>query len=171
MIAIFPLPFKIQVAPCFTLMWISPLPTHGHVGIWQSVHAAAYDAQDSPRCKPSCSPYLNVNPEHTNQNITTLEVIFSFSKHITLEVIFSSFLLKATPCTQHSQSHSGQLICPSSIDGRLLMTPAFEALIHSKMVCYTQNHLLYSRIHHLNENKKLCMHTLPIHLKGPNFNK
>lgn len=157
----FPFPFKIQVAPGFTLMWISPHPPHGHEGIWQSVHAAGYDVQGSPRCKPSRSPYLNVNPEHTNQNIQLYKLV----------IIFSSFLLKAIPCTQHSQSHSGQLICPSSIDGRLLMTPAFKALTHSKMVCYTQNHLLYSRIHHRHENKKLCMHTLPIHLKGPNVNK
>lgn len=119
-----------------------------------SVHAAAYDAQDS---KALLLTLLNC------QLSTQIKTYSSRSAYLLQLPVL------AIPCTQHSRSHKGQLVCPSSTDGRLLMTLAFKAFTHSKMVCYTQNHPLYSGIHHLNEDKKLLYaHTVNT-FKRPKF--
>lgn len=64
----FSLPFLNTSSTMFHSNVNSPYPTLCHKGIWQSIHAAAYYAQDdSSGVKPSRSSYLNVTPEHTNQ--------------------------------------------------------------------------------------------------------
>lgn len=63
MISFFPLPF-LNTSSTMSHSNVNPLrPTHRHKGIWQSIHAAAYEAHDSP----------SVNPEHRNQNIQLQE--------------------------------------------------------------------------------------------------
>lgn len=65
------------------------------------------------------------------------------------------------PTTTESASHSlpmadTQAAFLATWVAGFLMASAFQSIhSHSKMVCYTQNHPFYSRIHHLNENKKL----------------
>lgn len=52
-----------------------------------------------------------------------------------------------------------------------LMASAVQSIhSHSKMVHYTENHQFYSRIHHLNENKKLLYaHTANTFKKAHNL--
>lgn len=65
------------------------------------------------------------------------------------------------PTMTESASHSlptadTQAVFLATWVAGFLIASAFQSIhSHSKMVCYTQNHPFYSRIHHLNENKKL----------------
>lgn len=136
-----------------------PRPTHHHKGIWQSIHAATYEEQDSPSFKPSRSPYLNVNPEHRNQNIQLQE------------------LLNSSPasCYKPHSAHStardtaGSWPVPSCMGGRVLAVPAFKAFTHlkwyaiHKTICFITEYIILMRI------KSFCMHILPIHFKRPKF--
>lgn len=57
------------------------------------------------------------------------------------------------------------LLLAAWVEGFLRASASQNIHSHSKMVCYTQNHQFYSRIHHLNENKKLLYAHTAITLK------